>query len=229
MTPVESPDGTRLPVRAVGATGAPTTLVLAPGAGSSMSHPSLVRLQQAIARHGVRVVTFDFPYRARGGGAPDRMPVLIGAYRAVVDAVRPTAPGRLFVGGRSMGGRVASHLVADGTAVDGLVFLSFPLHPPGKPGIDRAAHLERVRVPMRFVQGTRDTFARWDLLEGVLATLPTATLFRIPDADHGLHVPKRSGRTDDEVLDAVATDVAAWLAAPPTTPRPGSRRRPASV
>jgi len=210
-----APDGTALPVRVVRAPGATATLVLAPGAGSSMRHPSLLRLQEGLAARGTTVVTFDFPYRVRGRGAPDRMPVLVAAYAAVVAAVRVEHPARLFVGGRSMGSRVASHLAAAGTPVDGLVFVGFPLHPPGKPGTARADHLAAIGVPMLFVQGTRDTFARADLLAGVLAGLSTATRHTIADADHGLHVPKRSGRTDAEVLDEVVATIAAWIKTDP--------------
>jgi predicted alpha/beta-hydrolase family hydrolase len=210
---VAAPDGTRLPVRIVPGARATATLVLAPGAGTSMRHPSLVAVQDGLAAGGVTVVTFDFPYRARGGGAPDRMPVLVAAYDAVLAAVRAEAAPRLFVGGRSMGGRVASHVVAAGTPVDGLVFLGFPLHPPGKPGTSRADHLRTIRAPMLFVQGTRDTFARADLLRGVLDGLSSATLHAIPDADHGFHVPKRTGRTDADVLDEVVGTVAAWVGA----------------
>jgi predicted alpha/beta-hydrolase family hydrolase len=209
---VLAPDGTTLPMRVARAPRATATLVLAPGAGSSMRHPSIVRLQDAIAARGTTVVTFDFPYRVRGGGAPDRQPVLVAAYGTVVTAIRSHAPTRLFIGGRSMGGRMASHLAADGTPVDGLVFVAFPLHPPGKHGVERAAHLATIQAPMLFVQGTRDTFARPDLLAGVLARLPRATLHAIPDADHGLHVPKRSGRTDVEVLDDVVTTIVEWIA-----------------
>jgi predicted alpha/beta-hydrolase family hydrolase len=208
---VLAPDGTTLPVRVVPARDATATLVLASGAGSSMKHPSLVALQEGIAAHGVTVATFDFPYRVRGGGAPDRQPVLVGAYGAVVDAVRAAHPGRLFAGGRSMGGRMASHLAAAGTALDGLVFVSFPLHPPGKPGIERAAHLSALKIPMLFVQGTRDTFAREDLLKDVLEKLPGASLHAIPDADHGMHVLKRSGRTDDDVSTETVETIVAWI------------------
>ena len=207
---VLAPDGTKLPVRVVAARGATATLVLAPGAGSSMKHPSIVRLQDGIAARGVTVATFDFPYRVRGGGAPDRQPVLVGAYGAVVDAVRAAHPGRLFAGGRSMGGRMASHLAMT-VPLDGLVFVSFPLHPPGKPGIERAAHLATLKIPMLFVQGTRDTFAREDLLAGVLKKLPRATLHAIPEADHGMHVPKRTGRTDAEVLTETIETIATWM------------------
>ena len=211
MTSVHTPDGTKLPVRVVAARGATATLVLAPGAGSSMKHPTIVRLQDGIAARGVTVSTFDFPYRVRGGGAPDRQPVLVGAYGAVVDAVRAAHPGRLFAGGRSMGGRMASHLAAAGAPLDGLVFVSFPLHPPGKPGIERAAHLATLKIPMLFVQGTRDTFAREDLLAGVLKNLPHATFHAIPEADHGMHVPKRTGRTDAEVLTETVETIVTWI------------------
>jgi len=209
---VLSPDGTKLPVRVVAARNATDTLVLAPGAGSSMKHPAIVRLQEGIAARGITVATFDFPYRVRGGGAPDRQPVLVGAYGAVVDAVRAAHPGRLFAGGRSMGGRMASHLAAAGAPLDGLVFVSFPLHPPGKPGVERAAHLATLKIPMLFVQGTRDTFAREDLLADVLKKLRRATLHAIPDADHGMHVPKRTGRTDADVLTETIETIATWIA-----------------
>jgi predicted alpha/beta-hydrolase family hydrolase len=205
-------DGTHLPIRVERGSG-PATLVLAHGAGSGMGHPVLVRIQTALAARGTTVVTFDFPYRVRGRGGPDRMPVLVAAYRAVLDTIRGDVPERLFLGGRSMGGRVASHAVAEGVEARGLVFLAFPLHPPGKPGTSRATHLATLRIPMLFVQGTRDTFATPDLLDGVLATLPAATLHAIPEADHGFHVPKRTGRTDDVVSDEIVATVAAWIAA----------------
>jgi hypothetical protein len=211
-------DGLRLPVAlAAPPAGAPvrrTTAVLAPGAGSSMRHPSLVAVQTGLARAGVATATFDFPYRARGARAPDRLPTLVAAYRAVLEALArdpAVAAGRIVIGGRSLGGRVASHVAAEGARVGGLVFLAFPLHPPGEPGIERAAHLGRIAAPMLFVQGTRDAFARPDLVAAVLRRLPRATLHAIPDADHGFHVPKRSGRTDADVRDEVVQAVVAWL------------------
>lgn len=207
---VTAPDGTSLPVRIVGPASARATLVLAHGAGTGMSHPSLTKLAAALATRRITTVTFDFPYRARGRGAPDRMPVLVAAYEAVLASIRDQAR-PLAIGGRSMGGRVASHVAAEGGAVDGLVFLAFPLHPPGKPGIERAAHLASIEQPMLFVQGTRDNFARFDLLEGVVANLPRATLHTIAEADHGFHVPKRTGRTDADVAEEVADTVAGWV------------------
>ena len=209
---VPGPDGSALPVRIVQAPGASATLVLAHGAGTSMDHPSLVALQRGLAERGTTVVTFDFPYRTRGRGMPDRLPVLVHAYDAVVAAIRPEVPAQLFIGGRSMGGRVASHVVAAGTPVEGLVFLGFPLHPPGKPGTTRAAHLSSIRAPMLFVQGSKDAFARRDLLSSVLRDLPTATLHDIPDADHGFHIPKRTGKTDDDVRREITDVITQWIA-----------------
>jgi predicted alpha/beta-hydrolase family hydrolase len=209
---IKTADGTALPVRVAGGPKARAGLLLAPGAGTSMDHPSVAGVQERLVALDVAVVTFDFPYRAQGRGTPDRLPVLVDAYAAVLAGVRGELPARLFVGGRSLGGRVASHVVATGARVDGLVFLAFPLHPPGQPGTERAAHLARIELPMLFVQGTRDAFARPDLLALVLATLPQATLHAIPDADHGFHVPKRTGRSDADVLDEVVATVVAWIA-----------------
>jgi uncharacterized protein len=208
------PDGTALPIRAVGppaGAAARGTMVVAHGAGSHMAHPSVAGIQERLARGGLVAVTFDFPYRVHGRGAPDRMPVLAAAYAAVLDAVTPHAMRPLAIGGRSLGGRVASHVAADGARVDALVFLAFPLHPPGHPGVARAAHLARITAPMLFVQGTRDTFAREDLLSQVLTGLPRATLHSIADADHGFRVPKRTGRTDADVQDEVADTVVEWM------------------
>jgi hypothetical protein len=206
---VTLPGGVELPTRAVGSSDA--VLVLAHGAGTSMAHPSLRRVQDGLAARGVTTVTFDFPYRATGRGIPDRLPVLVEAYLQVIAAVRRDGCERVFIGGRSLGGRVASHVAATGTVVDGLVFLGFPLHPPGKPSTSRADHLSAIVAPMLFVQGTRDAFARWDLLQDVLARLPTATLHAIAEADHGFHVPKRTGRTDEEVWYEMIEVVARWV------------------
>jgi predicted alpha/beta-hydrolase family hydrolase len=176
-----------------------------------MKHPSIVRLQDGIAARGVTVATFDFPYRVRGGGAPDRQPVLVGAYGAVVDAVRAAHPGRLFAGGRSMGGRMASHLAAAGTPLDGLVFVSFPLHPPGKPGIERAAHLADAEDPDAVRAGDARHVRARGSARRVLKKLPRATLHAIPEADHGMHVPKRTGRTDAEVLTETIETIVTWI------------------
>ena len=188
-------------------------VILAPGAGSDRRHPALVRIQAGLADAGWTTVTFDFPYREAGRRVPDARPVLEACWRAVLDAIRKEprlAPPRVVIGGRSLGGRIASHVAADGASVDGLVFLAFPLHPAGRPGTERAAHLSRIAVPMLFVQGTRDALADPALLAGVLRDLPRATLHEIVGADHGFRIARRLG-DDASVHAAVLAAITAWL------------------
>jgi predicted alpha/beta-hydrolase family hydrolase len=189
-------------------------VVLAPGAGSSRNHASLSGIQTGLGDAGWTTVTFDFPYREAGRRIPDRQPVLERCWRAVLDAVHTDArlaPPWIAIGGRSMGGRIASHVAAAGAAVNALVFLGFPLHPAGRPGVERAAHLPSIAVPMLFVQGTRDALAEPALLAGVLAGLPRATLHAIGGADHSFRVPKRGGRTEQTIRDEIVKVVADWL------------------
>ena len=189
-------------------------VLLAPGAGSSRHHASLSSIQAGLADAGWTTVTFDFPYREAGRRIPDRQPVLERCWRAVLDAVQTDsrlAPPWVAIGGRSMGGRIASHVAAAGTRVKGLVFLGFPLHPAGRPAVERAAHLPSIAVPMLFVQGTRDALAEPTLLAGVLAGLPRATLHAIEGGDHSFRVPRRGGRTHGTVRDEIVNVVADWL------------------
>jgi uncharacterized protein len=189
-------------------------VVLAPGAGSDRHHPALTRIQGSLADAGWTTITFDFPYREAGRRIPDARPVLEGCWRAVVDAIRREsrlAPPRMVIGGRSMGGRIASHVAADGASVDGLLFLGFPLHPAGRPGTERAAHLSRISAPMLFVQGTKDSLADPGLLAAVLRDLPRATLHEIVGADHSFRIARRSGRDDASVHAEVLAVATAWL------------------
>lgn len=190
-------------------------VILAHGAGTDMRHPSLAGFQDDLAAAGWPAVTFNFPYREAGRRAPDPRPVLVAAYRAVLDAVladATLAPSWVAIGGRSMGGRMASHVAAEGGDVRGLLFLAFPLHAPGKPGVERAAHLTDIQVPMLFVQGTRDTLARSDLLASVLAGLPRATLIEIPEGDHSFRIPKkRTGLGAADVRRMVCDAALEWL------------------
>lgn len=189
-------------------------VILAPGAGTDRRHPALVSLQQGLVDAGWPTVVFNFPYREAGRRVPDRRPVLERCWLAVIDAVRADrrlAPPWLVIGGRSMGGRIASHVAADGADVRGLVFFGFPLHPAGRPGTERAAHLARVAAPMLFVQGTRDTLAEAGLLRAVLTPLPHATLHEIADADHSFRVPRRNGRSAASVHAEVLAAATAWL------------------
>ncbi len=184
-----------------------TYLVLGHGAGGNMHTPGLVQYAEALADAGVGVVRFNFPYAEARRKVPDLQPRLVACFRAVVTQVRPHAS-RLYLGGRSMGGRIASHVVADGYPAAGLVFLSYPLHPPGQPHRLRTAHLSRIQIPMLFLQGTRDAFARPDLLRSTIASLPTATLHLIEGAGHGLTVKVREPH---DITEELVRTTQAWI------------------
>jgi predicted alpha/beta-hydrolase family hydrolase len=172
------------------------TLLLAPGAGAPQRHPFMVDMAGRLARRGVDVVTFDFLYAAANKRMPDRNDVLEACWRAAIASVRargglPTE--RLFIGGKSMGGRIASQVAAagDGLTLSGLVFLGYPLHPPGKPKARRDAHLPGVPFPMLFVQGSRDPFGDARDMAALVKKLPRAELHLVEGGDHSLRVPKR--------------------------------------
>jgi uncharacterized protein len=192
-----------------------TIVILGHGAGGDRKTPFLTRVAESLASSGRAVVLYNFPYADARRRAPDPPDVLETAARAVGDHARAALGARRVVlGGKSMGGRIASQAVAKGAAADGLLFLGYPLHPPGRPETLRDRHLPAIRVPMLFVQGTRDTFARWDLLEAVVARLgATATLHRIEEADHSFRVPKRTGRTAADVEVEITQASLGWLAA----------------
>jgi hypothetical protein len=183
------------------------TLVWAHGAGGTMDTPNVVGVAEGLAARGVEVVRFNFLYREQGRKAPDRGEKLEACYLAVASVVAKTAE-RLYLGGGSMGGRIASQIVAGGFSAAGLAFQSYPLHPPGKPERLRDEHLYRVGVPMLFISGTKDEFASGALLDGVVAKLPTATLYRIEGANHGLRV---KGRAPADVLAEVVDTIDAWI------------------
>jgi predicted alpha/beta-hydrolase family hydrolase len=195
--------------------GFPTVVVLGHGAGSTRRTPGLVALAEALAGSGRTAVLYNFHYSERGSGRPDP-PAVLEATTAAVGQFARTGLGaaRLGHGGRSMGGRIASQAVAHGASADALVFLGYPLHPPGRFEKLRDRHLPDVPAPMLFVQGTRDEFSRWDLLTAVLARLgDRATLHPVEAADHSFKVLKRSGRTAAEVEAEVHGAVLDWLAA----------------
>lgn len=189
--------------------------VLAHGAGAGMRHRFMESIAQRLAAQRVGTLRYQFPYTEQGGRRPDPEPVLLATVRAAVAAGREAAAGvPLLAGGKSMGGRMTSRAaaVASLEGVKGLVFLGFPLHPAGQPGHSRADHLARVDLPMLFLQGDRDTLADLTLLRPVVDRLgERATLRVIEHADHMFHVLKRSGRTDEQVLDELAAAVAEWL------------------
>lgn len=183
------------------------TLVWAHGAGGTMNHPHVTGAAEGLATLGIETYRFNFPYSDAGRKAPDKQEKLEACYWGVAKTVAESAD-RLFLGGGSMGGRIASHIVADGFPAAGLAFQSYPLHPPGKPERLRTEHLARIAVPMLFISGTRDAFASGDLLDVTVKELPTATLHRIEGADHGLKV---KGRTQQDVLDEVARTISEWI------------------
>jgi len=186
------------------------------GAGAGMQHRFMEAASARLAGHGIATLRYQFPYMEAGSRRPDSRATLLATVRAAVRAAAAAAPDLpLLAGGKSMGGRMTSQAAAEAplAGVRGLVFFGFPLHPAGRPSTERADHLGNVRLPMLFLQGERDKLAEIDLLRPVCAGLgERATLHVVPEADHSFHVPKRSGRSDDEVLAELARTVAAWSA-----------------
>jgi predicted alpha/beta-hydrolase family hydrolase len=188
-----------------------TVFVLAHGAGAAQTHPFMVTTAKGLAARGVSVVTFDFPYMRERRHVPDKAPVLESAFRDAIDATREWSGAKdVFIGGKSMGGRMATHLGAQ--ALDGLlgiVALGYPLHPPGRPDKPRTEHLPSIRVPVLIVQGERDTFGTPDELRPVIATMKTkVTLHVVTGGDHSLTV---RGRKKDEAFAEVLDVVGGWI------------------
>lgn len=186
--------------------------LFAHGAGAGMTHRSMTSNAEGLATRGIATLRFQFPYMEKGSKRPDPPRIAHAAVRAAAEEAARAAPDLpLFAGGRSFGGRMTSQAQADAPlpGVRGLAFIGFPLHPAGKPAVDRADHLARVEVPMLFVSGARDSLAETDLLVPVVAGLgDRAKLRLIAEADHSLKVPAKSGRTpaeaEGEALDAIA-------------------------
>ena len=190
----------------------PVAVVLGHGAGGNRHTPFLVRMAEAVAASGRGAVLYNFPYTEAGRRIPDAPELLEATTRAVGEQARLRRAQRVVHGGKSMGGRIASQLVAHGAPADALVFLGYPLHPPGRPQTLRDRHLPRIAAPMLFLQGTRDAFARWDLIEGVYQRLgEKATLHRLEGADHSFGVLKRSGRSAAEVERELIEAMLGWL------------------
>lgn len=187
--------------------------VFAHGAGGHRDDRGMLALRDALVERGISTVRFNFPYRERGSGRPDPMPLLQDTVSAVVARTRAELrPERLLIGGRSMGGRAASMLAAEGFACDGLLLLAYPLHPAGQPRKLRDAHLPSITTPVLCINGTRDALCERELMEGVLPRLgPSWRMHWLEGADHSFHVLKRSGRTDAEVVAEVADAVEGWM------------------
>jgi uncharacterized protein len=195
--------------------GAWACYVLAHGAGAGMNHPFLAAVAAELAQRGIASLRYQFPYMERRAKRPDPPPLAQATVRAAAAAAQRMLPSLpLIAGGKSFGGRMTSQAQAKAPlpGVRGLAFLGFPLHPAGQPSQDRAQHLFDVRVPMLFLQGTRDTLAALDQLEPVCRALgERATLKLFADADHSFHVPARSGRKDGQVRGEMLDALAAWI------------------
>lgn len=191
--------------------------VFAHGAGAGMDHAFMADMAEALVRHGVAVLRFQFPFMERGSKRPDGAPLARASVRAAValaQARLPRVP--CFAGGKSFGGRMASQAEAEAplAGVRGLAFIGFPLHPAGRPATARADHLPAITIPMFFAQGTRDALAEPRLLRPVIRSLGArATLFEIEEADHAFHVPRRTGRSDADVVASISAALAAWMRA----------------
>jgi len=184
------------------------TFVCAHGAGGHKDDAAMLRLARALEPAGFEVVRFNFPYREKGSKRIDPMPVLKDAFRNQIENIK----GKLILGGRSMGGRVASMLAAEGLECDGLLLAAYPLHPAGAPEKLRDAHLAAIRCPVLCLNGTRDALCRRDLMEAVLKKVTTRWDMRwLEGADHSFRVLKSSGRTDADVDAEVTAAARAWL------------------
>ncbi|MDP9342024.1 MAG: dienelactone hydrolase family protein [Actinomycetota bacterium] len=189
--------------------GARACVVVAHGAGGDMTSPLLVGFTTCLNEAGFGTLRFNFPYSEQGRKAPDRAPVLVATSRAAHDlAVARAGKKHVFVGGKSMGGRIASMAVAEGMPADGLIFLGYPLHPPGRPDRLRDEHLYRIRVPMLFIEGTEDPFARFDLLKELTSKLGRwAVLHPVEGGDHSFRV--RANRLPDHEIGRLVGSVVA--------------------
>lgn len=183
-------------------------LVLAHGAGAGQKSPFMVRVASGLASRGISTATFDFPYMTAGRRMPDKPPVLESSWRdAIADAEQTFGTRPLFIGGKSMGGRIATHVAAqDAGHLRGVVLLGYPLHPPGKPQQRRDAHLPSVSTPLLFLQGTRDAFGTTAEIAALLPSLRQATLHEVAGGDHSF---KTSGKKD--TLEPIMDTVAEWI------------------
>lgn len=197
----------------------PVCMMLAHGAGANQHSGFMVEYATALAARGIGVITFNFPYSEAGRKLPDRAPILEACYRKLIQAYqgglfeKSLGSGCLIIGGKSMGGRIASQVAAaNGEGIAGLVFLGYPLHPPGRPDRLRASHLPMIRAPMLFVQGARDAFGTPYELKPIIRNLKLpADLCTVEGADHSFKVPKRAERTPSDVREFVLSAIGRWI------------------
>jgi uncharacterized protein len=197
-------------------TNPPTSLILGHGAGANQTSGFMTTFANGLASRGVDVFTFNFLYTQQGRKTPDRQDRLVDTYRAVVRAVRKQpdfAAHRLLIGGKSLGGRIASHLAAEGLDnLAGLVFLGYPLHPPGRPSQARSEHLGSIAAPMLFIQGSRDAFGSPDELRQVIdQDRLNAEVFAIENGDHSFKVPGKTPLEQQAIYEVAQDTIAGWL------------------
>ena len=208
---------TALIYRASGKTRARVTVILGHGAGANQLSPFMRLFASGLAERGIDAITFNFVYMEQGKRVPDKNDKLENCYRAVIEAAREhkvLKGNRLVIGGKSMGGRIASQVAAGeelSDTIDGLVFLGYPLHPPGRPDKLRDAHLKNIRAPMLFIQGARDAFGTVEEIRAVIKRLKLpAVLHAIEGGDHSLKVPKSSGMSQAQVYEKIMDEITSW-------------------
>jgi predicted alpha/beta-hydrolase family hydrolase len=183
-------------------------ITLAHGAGAGMNHSFMVNLAKSLAEERIATLRFNFPFAEQKKGRPDLPAVAHKAVEAAISKTHTLFPSLpLFAAGKSFGGRMSSQFLSKhfDTPVKGIIFYGFPLHPPGKPSVERAEHLKDVKVPMLFLQGTRDELAEWSLIESVCATLPLAKLVKIEGADHSFKAGKK------DIMQILVTATRDWV------------------
>lgn len=184
-----------------------TGILLAHGAGTNQDHEFIVGLRDALADQGFRVMTFNYPYTERGSRSPDRAPKLVLCHRGAADFFRPQVE-TLFLSGRSMGGRMATYLVAEGDEAAGVILYAYPLHPAGKPEKLRTAHWPDVNVPLLFFQGTKDALSKMELFDRHIRTLPNADVELLEGANHGF---RGGGWKPETMIPHLAERTGAWI------------------
>lgn len=191
-------------------------LLLAHGAGADMNHSFLSDLSEALSEQGFRVIRFNFPYKEQGKKLPGSPKEAVRSYQEMVRYASQTFPDQsLYISGKSYGGRMASHLLAETDSADflvkGIIYFGFPLHPPGKPGVKRANHLSGIHQPQLFLQGDRDKLADLSLILEVTTPLQNTAVITIEGADHAFKVPKACGKSQQEIIHLLATKSVDWV------------------
>lgn len=186
-------------------------VLLAHGAGTNQDHPMIVAIRDGLAAAGFPTLTFNYPYTESGRKAPDSPKRLLSCHQAAAEWFRTEVSPLMVMAGRSMGGRIASLLAAEGEACEGLVLFSYPLHPAGRPEKLRKDHLPDIPVPVLSIVGTRDALATAEQYDRWVRPLPNVTTFDSEDADHAMRVRKASGRTNEQALEEMIEVAAGWL------------------